>query len=101
MARNRDWARNPQMNNPVSGTPRFGSSLTPNGQFQTADGSTYTTTNGDQSFQSYTAKDKYNFNRLSSLTSSFQNASLSGDAHYDFNKHFHPLFQRLLQPSHE
>lgn len=95
MARNRDWARNPQMNNPVSGTPSFGSSLTPNGQFQTADGNSFTTTNGGQSFQPYTSKDNYNFNRLSSLTSSFQNASLSGDAHYDFNKHF-SLYSNVL-----
>ncbi|WP_336985001.1 TonB-dependent receptor plug domain-containing protein [Asaia sp. HN128] len=89
MQRNRAWANPVALTNPVSGQPTYGSSYSTNGVFypDSGNGKGYTTHDNGQTVVPFTKADRYPFNRDSSLTNNYQDSSLSGDAHYDVNKH--------------
>ncbi|GBQ98236.1 TonB-dependent receptor domain-containing protein [Asaia lannensis] len=86
MQRNRAWANPVALTNPVSGQPSYGSSYSTNGTFYPGN-DPYTTHDNGQTVVPFTKSDRYPFNRDSSLTNNYQDSSLSGDTHYDVNKH--------------
>lgn len=94
LQRNRDWSRNPQINNPSQlGKAKYGSAITPSGfVLGNTSGDRYSIANGQTT--DYTGE-RYNFADDTSLTNALQVASLSGDAHYDFNNHF-SLYSNVL-----
>lgn len=80
MQKNRSWARNVQ--NDLNGTS-FGSSFAPQGRVFNVDGDLIQ------------GSPRYSFAQESMLQNALQNATLSGDAHYEFNKHFN-LYSNVL-----
>ncbi|WP_336945405.1 TonB-dependent receptor domain-containing protein [Asaia sp. HN010] len=88
MQRNRAWANPVALTNPVSGQPTYGSSIASTGAFYPGGvGPSYTSHDNGQTVVKSKASDRYPFNRDSSLTNNYQDSSLSGDAHYDVNRH--------------
>ncbi|GAB6854387.1 TonB-dependent receptor domain-containing protein [Asaia astilbis] len=87
MQRNRSWANPVAQTNPTSGQPIYGSTISSNGFFQPDSGGSFTSRDGGKTVVPFTSADRYPFNRDSSLTNNYQDSSLSGDAHYDVNKH--------------
>ncbi|WP_336762259.1 TonB-dependent receptor domain-containing protein [Asaia sp. VD9] len=87
MQRNRAWANPAAQNNPVSGSPTFGSGIASNGTFYPDSGGKYTSHDNGNTVVPFTNGDRYPFNRDQSLTNNYQDTSLSGDTHYDVNKH--------------
>ncbi len=90
MQRNRTWARDPQVTNPVSGKPAYGSSIStatrvmdPAGRFNLVQ-----SPNGD--FTPFSSADNYNYGRDGNLTNYLQTATLHGQAHYDVTDWFKP-----------
>ncbi|NHN84010.1 TonB-dependent receptor [Acetobacter musti] len=94
--KNRAWAANPQLTNDPGVTPTYGSSVIPAGTITgtTTDiGALVSNQDGGQngignSFHEKTSADRYNYGKDTMLTNTLQMANLSGDAHYDINKHF-------------
>lgn len=90
MSQDRAWAANPQQSNPVTGTPVYGSSIIPAGRVTNPDTGVSLVPNGDGTFHRYTNADRYNFARDTMVQNYNQNSALSGDAHYDVDRHFKP-----------
>ncbi|MFT8464239.1 MULTISPECIES: TonB-dependent receptor domain-containing protein [Acetobacteraceae] len=87
MMKDRAWSRNPQSSNTMN--PNFGSAISTNGMFFDPNtGSPLYNSNNAGSMTPYSKSSRYNYNNDTSLLNNTQNASLMGDAHYDFSKHF-------------
>lgn len=86
MMRDRAWSRYPQASNGMN--PNYGSIISTSGTVFSPDG--YPIYNGNSAGGStpYSKSSRYNYNKDASLLNNTQNASLMGDAHYDFSKHF-------------
>lgn len=86
MMKDRAWSRYPQANNPANpASVSYGSIISSKGTYFGSD--TYNS-NNQGSLIPYSKDNRYNYNKDSSLLNQTQNASLMGDAHYDFDKHF-------------
>ncbi|WP_281701331.1 TonB-dependent receptor domain-containing protein [Acetobacter malorum] len=87
MMKDRAWSRYPQASN--GSNPNYGSIISTNGTFfdpNTGAAAYNGTSQGG--LTPYSKSSRYNYNNDSSLLNNTQNASLMGDAHYDFSKHF-------------
>ncbi|NVN10510.1 TonB-dependent receptor [Nguyenibacter vanlangensis] len=89
--RDRDWSANPQLSNPVAGpgvTPVYGSSIPPAARVLDASGNlNLVSDQNGTTFHDFTKADRFNFGQYQYLTNQIQNSSLSGDAHYDVDRH--------------
>ncbi|WP_243443961.1 TonB-dependent receptor plug domain-containing protein [Asaia prunellae] len=95
MQRNRAWANPAAQNNPVTGQPTFGSGNPTTGRFYNTAGDSFTSHDNGKTFVPFASSDRYPFNRDQNLTNSYQDSSLSGDTHYDVNKHL-TLYANVL-----
>ncbi|OAG78316.1 TonB-dependent receptor [Acetobacter malorum] len=86
MMKDRAWSRNPQTSNGMN--PAFGSIISTSGTVFSPDGVPLYNGNSAGGSSPYSKSSRYNYNKDSSLLTNTQNASLMGDAHYDFSKHF-------------
>ncbi|CAI9119441.1 TonB-dependent receptor domain-containing protein [Brytella acorum] len=90
LEKNRPWAvNNPWTNNPAPGhafTCCSSVTVQPHIFPQTSGGSYITTTDG--TIRPYTTADHYSYAQDQSLSNNLQEANLSGEMHYDFDKHF-------------
>lgn len=86
MMKDRAWSRNPQSNDPADpASVSYGSIISTRGTYF---GSDTWNSNNQGGLVPYSAANRYNYNKDTSLLNNTQNGSLMGDAHYDFNKHF-------------
>ncbi|MBB2202335.1 TonB-dependent receptor plug domain-containing protein [Gluconacetobacter tumulisoli] len=99
MQRDRSWATPVQSNNPsAAGGATYGSAIPPNGQyFGTSATSTLDVAGSPDgtSFHDFTSADRYNYGNQQQLLNQLQNSTLSGDLHYEINKHFN-LYANVL-----
>lgn len=96
MQRNRSWANPVAQTNPTNGEPVFGSGYPTSGRFYPdSSASSFTSHDNGKTVVPFTASDRYAFNRDQSLTNNYQDSSLSGDTHYDVNKHL-TLYANVL-----
>ncbi|WP_252347126.1 TonB-dependent receptor domain-containing protein [Acetobacter sp. P1H12_c] len=86
MMKDRAWSRNPQTSNGMN--PGFGSVISTSGTVFSPDGNPIYNGNSAGGSSPYSKSSRYNYNKDTSLLNNTQNASLMGDAHYDFSKHF-------------
>ncbi|MBO1360023.1 TonB-dependent receptor [Acetobacter sacchari] len=86
--RDRSWANPVAATNPTSGTPTYGSSISPMGHFFGSENEYSGSANG--TIVPWSTSDRYNYGRDQMLSNSLQNSTLSGDLHYEINKHFIP-----------
>nr|MBS0963091.1 TonB-dependent receptor [Acetobacter persici] len=86
MMKDRAWSRNPQTSNGMN--PGFGSVISTSGTVFSPDGTPIYNGNSAGGSSPYSKSSRYNYNKDTSLLNNTQNASLMGDAHYDFSKHF-------------
>ncbi|WP_246386655.1 TonB-dependent receptor plug domain-containing protein [Gluconacetobacter sacchari] len=97
MQRSRGWAQPVQANNPTTpGAASYGSGIPPNGQYFGLDsGSDLAGSANGTSFHDFTSADRYNYGAQQQLLNQLQNSTLSGDLHYEINKHFN-LYANVL-----
>ncbi|GAA4482567.1 TonB-dependent receptor [Gluconacetobacter asukensis] len=97
MQRDRSWATPVQSNNPAAaGAASYGSAIPPNGQYFGLDsGSDLAGSANGTSFHNFTSADRYNYGNQQQLLNQLQNSTLSGDLHYEINKHFN-LYANVL-----
>ncbi|MFT8462742.1 TonB-dependent receptor domain-containing protein [Acetobacter persici] len=94
--RDRQWSRLPWNANVAPGeTVPYGSSVStatrvmvPNADGSTTNLVSNNTGGGVNGFHTFGNSDRYNFARDASMTNYLQSGNLSGDMHYDINKHF-------------
>ncbi|WP_240554677.1 TonB-dependent receptor domain-containing protein [Acetobacter cibinongensis] len=84
MMKDRSWSRVAQATNGMN--PSYGSIISTSGTFFGSENTYNSNNNGG--LVPYTAANRYNYNKDTSLLNNTQNAVLMGDAHYDFSKHF-------------
>jgi len=88
--RNRSWSSNPQIGddaNPANNA--FGSSYSPYGSFSYQDiNQNNHYYHSDLNGNLVSGRKRYSFAHDTSLMNQIQDASLNGDAHYDFDRHF-------------
>lgn len=86
MQRDRDWAYNPQINNPApGGSVVYGSGITPTATALV--GGQQLRPDGKGGFAPLTAAQRYNYGPEGTLYQYMQSGTLTGDAHYEINKH--------------
>ncbi|GBQ83399.1 TonB-dependent receptor protein [Acetobacter malorum DSM 14337] len=86
MMKDRAWSRIAQTSNGMN--PNFGSVISTSGTVFSPDGVPLYNGNSAGGSSPYSKSSRYNYNKDTSLLNNTQNASLMGDAHYDFSKHF-------------
>ncbi|WP_264813029.1 TonB-dependent receptor plug domain-containing protein, partial [Acetobacter oeni] len=90
MQKDRSWASPVAASNPTSGTPTYGSFIASSGHYiGETTGNEYTGTNSGQ-IVPWNNKYRYNYGQDQMLSNYLQNSTLSGDLHYEINKHFIP-----------
>ncbi|MCX2561640.1 TonB-dependent receptor [Acetobacter farinalis] len=97
MQKDRAWSRYPQANNPANpSSVMYGSGTATSGKFFDPNtGASLYNSDNQGGLIPYSKSSRYNYNKDSSLLNQTQNASLMGDAHYNFDKHF-TLYSNVL-----
>lgn len=84
--RDRAWSRNPSSNNPAPGAAAiFGSAITSRTRVDPSGMNLISNNNG--TFSPYNSSDNYNYGMDQTMVGYTQSANLSGDFHYDINRH--------------
>ncbi|GBQ92304.1 TonB-dependent receptor plug domain-containing protein [Asaia krungthepensis] len=91
-SRSRSWSRYPQVARgtyPGNSALQIGSIITPGGTYFGQDsGATYVGNLDDGSLSPYSRSKRYNYAQNQWLVNALQDSTLTGDLHYEFNRHF-------------
>ncbi|GBQ70333.1 TonB-dependent receptor protein [Ameyamaea chiangmaiensis NBRC 103196] len=88
MQRDRDWSRYSQVSNDPGETPLYGSGYTAGARILSGPAAGMIANTDGSGFHQYTSADRYNYAQDQNLSNYLQSSTLTGDAHYQFNRHF-------------